>query len=191
MFNFNLGMSKIFIGINILFYMLVLSYPILKPHFILGTQSISYPLSFLLNNFQHANLIHLGFNMLVIYQFGDLFDQVYRDKKKQIFGYLISGLLIAFIMYGYILLLNPLMQVVGYSGVVFFIIAAVFKYLSQSSQKSILIQLVLFHVIFIALGMPISWQSHLIGAILGYLFFVYNTKPRIPKVKKNHLSRIK
>lgn len=191
MFNLNLGMSKIFIGINILFYMIVLSYPILKPHFILGIQSINYPLSFLLNNFQHANLIHLGFNMLVIYQFGDLFDQVYRDKKKQFFGYVLSGLLIGIIMYVYILLINPMMQVVGYSGVVFFIIGAVFKYLSQSAQKSILIQLVLFHVVFIALGMPISWQSHLIGAILGYLFFIYNTRPKIPKVKKSHLNRIK
>ncbi len=191
MFNLNLGMSKIFIGINILFYMIVLSYPALKNHFILGIQSINYPLSFLLNNFQHANLIHLGFNMLVIYQFGDLFDQMYRDKKKQLFGYVVSGLLIGLIMYAYILLINPMMQVVGYSGVVFFIIAAVFKYLSQSAQKSILIQLVLFHVIFIAVGMPISWQSHLTGAVLGYLFYLYNTRPKLPKFKKNHLNRIK
>lgn len=191
MLNFNLGMSKIFIGLNILFYMIVLSYPVLKPHFILGIQSINYPLSFLLNNFQHANLIHLGFNMLVIYQFGDLFDNVYKDKKKLLFGYLFSGLFIGLIMYAYILLINPMMQVVGYSGVVFFIIAAVFKYLSQSAQKSILIQLVLFHVIFIIAGMPISWQSHLTGAILGYLFYVYNNRPKFPKIKKSNLSRVK
>ena len=37
-------------------------------------------------------------------------------------------------------------------------------------QKSILIQFGLFHILIIFGGLPIAWEAHLVGAILGYLY---------------------
>lgn len=136
---------------------------------VLGKHSLDYPLSFINNNLMHGGLLHLLMNMIVVYQFGNIIENVY-NKKEQIFLYFISGIVISIVMYVYITNLNPSYNVLGYSGIACCLIGASFKYLSPENRNMLLIQIIIFHVLIIVLNLPISWESHLVGGIIGYLY---------------------
>jgi membrane associated rhomboid family serine protease len=138
-------------------------------HLVLSSQSINYPLSILNNNFMHGGLLHLIMNMFFVYQFGELVDNKY-NKKEQIFLYFGTGIIISLIMIGYFIFLNPTMSVVGYSGIACALLGATFKDLDSHIQKSLLIQFGIFHVFIIFSGFPISWESHLLGGLIGFLY---------------------
>ena len=201
----NLGMRFYIIALNIAFFLIFylgsqMGFSILpKEHLVLGAHSLNHPLSIFNNNFMHGGFLHLLMNMVFVYFFGNIIDSYY-NKKEQIFLYFGTGIAIALVMIGYIVTLNPTMTVVGYSGVAFALLGAAYPYLDQMQQKSILIQLVLFHVLIIMLKMPISWESHLLGAIIGFLYannrFLNNRnrpKPqKKPKAKRpNNIKVVK
>lgn len=197
----NLGMRFYVIALNIAFFLIFyigdqMGFSLLpREHLVLGVHSLYNPLSIFNNNFMHAGLFHLFMNMFFVFFFGKIIDSYY-DKKEQIFLYFGTGIVIALLMIGYIYLLNPSMTVVGYSGVAFALLGASFHCLDEMQRKSILIQLVIFHVIIIAIGLPVSWESHLIGALVGYAYannrFLKNGIKRKPAKKKpNHLKIMK
>lgn len=171
----NISMRFYVIALNIAFFLifylgLQAGYsPLGAEHLILSVNSLSSILSIFNNNFMHGGLLHLVMNMFFVYQFGQIVDYKY-NKKEQIFLYFGMGIIISLIMIGYFILLNPSMSVVGYSGVACALLGATFKDLDPQNQKSLLIQFGLFHVMIIFSGLPIAWEAHLVGAILGYLY---------------------
>ena len=187
----NISMRFYVIALNVAFFLifylgLQAGYsPLGAEHLILTVNSLSSPLSILNNNFMHGGLLHLVMNMFFVYQFGQLVDYKY-NKKEQIFLYFGIGIIISLIMIGYFMLLNPSMSIVGYSGIACALLGATFKDLDSQNQKSLLIQFGLFHILIIFSGLPIAWEAHLVGAILGYLYsenrFLNNKRKRKFKV---------
>lgn len=187
----NISMRFYVIALNVAFFLifylgLQAGYsPLGAEHLILTVQSLNFPLSIFNNNFMHGGLLHLIMNMFFVYQFGQLVDHKY-NKKEQVFLYFGIGIVISLIMIAYFMFLNPSMSIVGYSGVACALLGATFKDLDPYNQKSLLIQFGLFHVLIIFSGMPIAWEAHLVGAILGYLYsenrFLNNKRKRKFKV---------
>lgn len=169
----------------------------LRENLVLGLHSLSYPLSFINNNFMHGGILHLVLNMVFVYQFGSLIDNIY-NKKEQLFLYFGSGLIIALIIFAYVTAIGQVNPIVGYSGIACCLMGATFKYLPQETKNSLLLQMGIFHIAIILLGLPISWESHLVGAIIGYLYsnnrFIaninFNKATKKKKYNKN-LRRIK
>lgn len=171
----NISMRFYVIALNIAFFLIFFlglkaGYsPLGAENLILNAQSLNYPLSIFNNNFMHGGLLHLIMNMFFVYQFGQLVEYKY-NKKEQIFLYFGIGIVISLIMIAYFIFLNPSMSIVGYSGIACALLGATFKNLDSYNQKSILIQFGLFHILIIFGGLPIAWEAHLVGAILGYLY---------------------
>jgi rhomboid protease GluP len=153
----------------------------------LSIQSPIYPLSFILNNYMHANVMHILFNMIILYQFGKIIDNIY-EIKEQILVYFYSGLAISVIMFGYIYLLNPSFSMLGFSGIACFMLGASLIHLNEQARNSILIQMALYHVFIIFMNLPVAWEAHLVGGVLGYL---YSTNRFFKEDKRNNFKVIK
>lgn len=165
-------MSLYFLGFNIFLFIIfnLLGLNILpREDLILSIDSINNPLSFVLANYMHTDIFHILFNMFILFQFGRVIDSNYQ-LKEQILIYFYSGLAISGIMYLYIMFVAPHYSVLGFSGIACFIIGACLNMVGDYNKKSILIQMAIFHVLIIAMNLPISWEAHLIGGVLGYLY---------------------
>ena len=65
--------------------------------------------------FAHGGIAHLGMNMFVIWQFGNLIERG-RGKKEIILLYLISGIATSLLSFAYIFYLDNSVNLVGASG---------------------------------------------------------------------------
>jgi membrane associated rhomboid family serine protease len=190
-------MSLYVLGFNIAIFIVfnLLTLPVLDTNnLVLSYNSAHYPLSFILNNYTHNDLLHILFNMIILYQFGSLADKIY-NKNQQITLYFFSGICISMIMFAYIKFIDPLFAMKGFSGIACFLIGCVYMHLDKMNARNILIMLGLYHVIVIAAGLPVAWQAHLIGGVLGYLYSIYVTydknKPKKKKKIKHNFKIIK
>ena len=189
-------MSLYVLGLNIVCFIVfnLLSLPILSDgNLVLSQHSLFYPLSFILNNYLHSDIFHILFNMIILYQFGSMADKIY-NRNQQATIYFFSGIAISIVMFGYIKFIDPSFAMKGFSGIACFIIGAVFIHLDKYNAKNILIMMAIYHVIIIAMGLPVAWQAHLIGGLLGYGYSIYVSKSKVKKVKKksktNHNFKI-
>ena len=133
----------------------------------LTLNSLENPTSLILNYFMHGGILHLAMNMFFVYQVAKMFENIYT-RKEQIYIYFGFGLAISLICFVWMFVAEINLTVIGYSGVCFALLGSILKYMDKKSLKINLGFILVFHIIIIALGLPVFWQGHLVGLLLGF-----------------------
>lgn len=165
-------LTNITIGITIIMYLIQTNiqygtlYFGLNMYFIEGS-FFWQPLS---SMFAHGGLGHLGMNMFVLYQFGNVIEK-YRGKKEFILVYFMGGLLTSLLSFAYIYFLDSQVNLVGASGAICVLMGYI-AFFDKFQRKGIITWVLLISVAPILIGLPIAWYAHFIGLGLGFLFGV-------------------
>ena len=118
--------------------------------------------------FAHGGIGHLGMNMFVLYQFGNLIER-YRGKKELFIVYFLGGLLTSFLSFAYIYFLDPQVNLVGASGAICVLMGYI-AYFDKFQRKGIITWVLIISVAPLLIGLPIAWYAHFIGLGIGFLF---------------------
>lgn len=118
--------------------------------------------------FMHGGLMHLGMNMVVLYQFGSLLEQNIGTKrfvKLFIIGGILTSLLS--ILFLYVLGLNHVL--VGASGAISVLIGLIAKH-DEFNRKGLIVALLIISFVPLLAGMNIAWYAHLFGFGIGWFW---------------------
>ena len=118
--------------------------------------------------FAHGGIAHLGMNMFVLWQFGNLIERG-RGKKEIVFLYLISGILTSLLSFAYIFYLDNSVNLVGASGAICALLGYV-AYYDKSQRSGIITWVLLISVAPLLIGLPIAWYAHFIGLAIGFIY---------------------
>ena len=118
--------------------------------------------------FAHGGIAHLGMNMFVLWQFGNLIERG-RGKKEIVFLYLISGILTSLLSFAYIFYLDNSVNLVGASGAICALLGYV-AYYDKAQRSGIITWILLISVAPLIIGLPIAWYAHFIGLGIGFLY---------------------
>ncbi len=118
--------------------------------------------------FAHGGLGHLGMNMFVLYQFGNLIERS-RGRKEFFLVYFIGGLLTSILSFLYIYFLDNQINLVGASGAICVLLGYVAFY-DKFQRNGIITWVLIISVAPILIGLPIAWYSHFIGLAVGFLY---------------------
>ena len=118
--------------------------------------------------FAHGGIAHLGMNMFVLWQFGNLIERG-RGKKEIVFLYLISGILTSLLSFAYIFYLDNSVNIVGASGAICALLGYV-AYYDKAQRSGIITWVLLISVAPLIIGLPIAWYAHFIGLGIGFLY---------------------
>jgi membrane associated rhomboid family serine protease len=188
--------------INVLLFVVKLLQPILFPAestqdelvFRLGLQPAFFteePWTIVTSMFLHNDFFHLVFNMLALYFFGTYLSQLVGEGKFLV-TYFLGGLLggAFYILYGlYAPGADPYVLVIGASGAIFALGGALA--VLRPNAKVIVFPIpapvslwvavigIFFVLNFLSLWLPIAWQAHLGGLVLGLIAgFVFRKRQR-------------
>ena len=117
--------------------------------------------------FAHGGIAHLGMNMFVLWQFGNLIERG-RGKKEIVFLYLISGILTSLLSFAYIFYLDNSVNLVGASGAICALLGYV-AYYDKAQRSGIITWVLLISVAPLLIGLPIAWYAHFIGLAIGFI----------------------
>lgn len=120
--------------------------------------------------FAHGGIAHLGMNMFVLWQFGNLIER-FKGAKELIALYLISGLLTSILSFAYIFYLDNQVNLVGASGAICALLGYV-AYYDKAQRNGIITWVLLISVAPLIIGLPIAWYAHFIGLALGFLYAI-------------------
>ena len=120
--------------------------------------------------FAHGGIAHLGMNMFVLWQFGNLIERG-RGKKEIIFLYLITGILTSLLSFAYIFYLDNSVNLVGASGAICALLGYV-AYYDKAQRSGIITWVLLISVAPLIIGLPIAWYAHFIGLGIGFLYAI-------------------
>ena len=118
--------------------------------------------------FAHGGIAHLGMNMFVLWQFGNLIERL-RGAKELVALYLISGLLTSILSFSYIFYLDNQVNLVGASGAICALLGYV-AYYDKAQRSGIITWVLLISVAPLIIGLPIAWYAHFIGLAVGFLY---------------------
>ncbi len=118
--------------------------------------------------FAHGGIGHLGMNMFVLWQFGNLIERV-KGAKELVFLYLIGGILTSLFSFAYIFYLDNQVNLVGASGAICALLGYV-AYHDKFQRSGIITWVLLISVAPLIIGLPIAWYAHFIGLIVGFLY---------------------
>jgi membrane associated rhomboid family serine protease len=118
--------------------------------------------------FAHGGIAHLGMNMFVLWQFGNLIERG-RGKKEIVLLYLISGILTSLLSFAYIFYLDNSVNLVGASGAICALLGYV-AYYDKAQRSGIITWVLLISVAPLLIGLPIAWYAHFIGLAVGFLY---------------------
>ena len=118
--------------------------------------------------FAHGGIAHLGMNMFVLWQFGNLIERG-RGKKEIVFLYLISGILTSLLSFAYIFYLDNSVNLVGASGAICALLGYV-AYYDKAQRSGIITWVLLISVAPLLIGLPIAWYAHFIGLAIGFIY---------------------
>ena len=118
--------------------------------------------------FAHGGIAHLGMNMFVLWQFGNLIERG-RGSKEIIALYLISGLITSILSFGYIFYLDNSVNLVGASGAICALLGYV-AYYDKAQRSGIITWVLLISVAPLLIGLPIAWYAHFIGLAIGFIY---------------------
>ncbi|MCP4970406.1 MAG: rhomboid family intramembrane serine protease [Arcobacter sp.] len=127
--------------------------------------------------FAHGGLGHLGMNMFVLYQFGNLIER-HLGKKDFILVYFIGGVLTSLLSFLYIYYLDNHVNLVGASGAICVIMGYI-AYFDKYQRKGIITWILLISVAPLLIGLPIAWYAHFIGLGIGLFFGLLRKKIKI------------
>lgn len=118
--------------------------------------------------FAHGGIAHLGMNMFVLWQFGNLIERG-RGKKEIILLYLISGIATSLLSFAYIFYLDNSVNLVGASGAICALLGYV-AYYDKAQRSGIITWVLLISVAPLLIGLPIAWYAHFIGLAVGFIY---------------------
>lgn len=120
--------------------------------------------------FSHGGIAHLGMNMFVLWQFGNLIEQV-RGKKRFITLYLVTGILTSLLSFLYIFYIDIQVNLVGASGAICAILGYI-AYFDKAQRSGIITWILLISVAPLLIGLPIAWYAHFIGLAIGFIYAI-------------------
>ena len=120
--------------------------------------------------FAHGGIGHLGMNMFVLWQFGNLIER-YKGSKELVALYLVSGLLTSLFSFAYIFYLDNQVNLVGASGAICAMLGYV-AYYDKAQRSGIITWILLISVAPLLIGLPIAWYAHFIGLGVGFLYAI-------------------
>ena len=120
--------------------------------------------------FAHGGIAHLGMNMFVLWQFGNLIER-FKGAKELVALYLISGLLTSILSFSYIFYLDNQVNLVGASGAICALLGYV-AYYDKAQRSGIITWVLLISVAPLIIGLPIAWYAHFIGFGVGFLYAI-------------------
>ncbi|WP_121628298.1 rhomboid family intramembrane serine protease [Poseidonibacter antarcticus] len=120
--------------------------------------------------FAHGGLGHLGMNMFVLYQFGNLIERA-RGAKELVLLYLVCGILTSLGSFAYIYYLDNYVNLVGASGAICALLGYVAFY-DKAQRSGIITWILLISVAPLLIGLPIAWYAHFIGLALGFIYAI-------------------
>jgi len=165
----NITLTNIIIGITVLAYIVQINLE--HGHIYMGLNIYFTEYNFwwqpLSSMFSHGGIAHLGMNMFVLYQFGNLIEQ-YRGRKKFLILYLVGGLLTSLISFSLIYYVGFNHNLVGASGAICVLMGYV-ALIDKSQRKGIVTWVLLISVAPLLIGLPIAWYAHFIGLALGFI----------------------
>lgn len=164
--------TNILIIITILMYVIQINIPKGGLLFGLNLYFLVYdfwwqPLS---SMFAHGGIAHLGMNMFVLWQFGNLIER-FKGAKELVALYLISGLLTSILSFAYIFYLDNQVNLVGASGAICALLGYV-AYYDKAQRSGIITWVLLISVTPLIIGLPIAWYAHFIGLAVGFLYAI-------------------
>ena len=164
--------TNILIIITVLMYVIQINIPKCGLLFGLNLYFLVYdfwwqPLS---SMFAHGGIAHLGMNMFVLWQFGNLIERL-RGAKELVALYLISGLLTSILSFSYIFYLDNQVNLVGASGAICALLGYV-AYYDKAQRSGIITWVLLISVAPLIIGLPIAWYAHFIGFGVGFLYAI-------------------
>ena len=164
--------TNILIIITILMYVIQINIPKGGLLFGLNLYFLVYdfwwqPLS---SMFAHGGIAHLGMNMFVLWQFGNLIER-FKSAKELVALYLISGLLTSLLSFAYIFYLDNQVNLVGASGAICALLGYV-AYYDKAQRSGIITWVLLISVAPLIIGLPIAWYAHFIGLAVGFLYAI-------------------
>ncbi|MFV0481515.1 MAG: rhomboid family intramembrane serine protease [Campylobacteraceae bacterium] len=115
----------------------------------------------------HGGLMHLGMNMVVLFQFGSIIEH-FRGAKFTIFLYIVGGLLTSLVSFIYIYYFNNHVNLVGASGA----ISVLLGWMAQKdpyNRKGLIVAILVISFAPLLLGVSVAWYAHLIGFGVGWL----------------------
>lgn len=168
----NLTATNIIIGITVFMYIVQLNIP--QGNLYLGLNLYFSVYDFwwqpLTTMFAHGGIAHLGMNMFVLWQFGNLIERSH-GAKQLVALYLICGLLTSLISFGYIYYLDHQVNLVGASGAICALLGYV-AYYDKAQRSGIITWVLLISVAPLLIGLPIAWYAHFIGFGIGFLYAI-------------------
>lgn len=117
--------------------------------------------------FLHANWTHLGFNMIMLFQFGLLLERILGTFNFLIF-YLLGGILTSLLSLPYIYFFDQNANIIGASGAIC-VLMGFYSRLDSSAFKGLLIAILLMSFLPLIMGIKVAWFAHIIGFFLGYI----------------------
>ena len=117
--------------------------------------------------FAHGGIGHLGMNMFVLYQFGNLIER-YRGIKTFLILYFVGGLLTSLLSFYFMQSIGLQNNLVGASGALCVLLGYV-ALKDRSQRKGIVTWVLIISVAPILIGLPIAWYAHFIGLALGFV----------------------
>ena len=165
--NKNITFTNVIIAITVIMYMIQTSmtngslYLGLNIYFLEGLWY--QPLSTM---FAHGGIGHLGMNMFVLYQFGNLIEK-YRGAKTFLILYFIGGLLTSILSFLFIYNIGLMHNLVGASGALCVLLGFV-AFVDKSQRKGIITWVLIISVAPLLIGLPIAWYAHFIGLAIGF-----------------------
>jgi len=159
-----------FIGFNV-------SENILLTYFTANNMTDFNAIGYILMHFSHANLLHLGLNMFVLYGVLRIPFKFLNWNYKNIINFHILGILfISTSMYIYLnYFIDKPEAHLGYSALFLSYIGYIFYIGDKSTKISIAIQLIIFSVLF-EMAANVSHIGHALGFIFGLIYGFYNPK---------------
>ena len=120
--------------------------------------------------FAHGGIAHLGMNMFVLWQFGNLIERS-RSSKELIALYLVTGIITSLLSFAYIYYLDNYVNLVGASGAICALLGYV-AYYDKAQRNGIITWVLLISVAPLIIGLPIAWYAHFIGFGVGFLYAI-------------------
>ncbi|MCT7486988.1 rhomboid family intramembrane serine protease [Aliarcobacter cryaerophilus] len=120
--------------------------------------------------FSHGGIAHLGMNMFVLWQFGNMLER-FIGAKRFITLYLVTGILTSLLSFLYIFYVDVGVNLVGASGAICAILGF-YAYFVKEERKGIVTWILLISVAPLLIGLPIAWYAHFIGLIVGFIYAI-------------------
>src|SRR5574344_2542289 len=182
--------KKDFTATNILIFVTVLAY-IFQINIKSGSILMGLNLYFLVGGFywqplssmfSHGGIAHLGMNMFVLWQFGNMLER-FMGKKRFLLLYFITGIITSLLSFLYIFYVDIHVNLVGASGAICAILGY-FAFFEKSQRSGIVTWILLISVAPLLIGLPIAWYAHIIGLIVGFIYAIIHKQILQSRLKR-------